>query len=37
MFSPSKVEFVNKRVEGYRLHPLDFVWPVRFYELRIGQ
>ncbi|MBI4276814.1 MAG: ABC transporter substrate-binding protein [Armatimonadetes bacterium] len=33
MVNPDKVEFIRKRVKGYRLHPLDFVWPVRFYEL----
>jgi peptide/nickel transport system substrate-binding protein len=37
MVSPSKVEFIRKRVKGYRLHPLDFVWPVRFYDLHIEE
>ncbi len=37
MVSPSKVEFIRKRVKGYRLHPLDFVWPVRFYELHLEE
>jgi len=33
--SPDSVEAINNRFEGYTIHPLDYFYSIRFYQLKL--
>ena len=35
--SPDSVEAINNKYQGFKIHPLDYYYSIRFYQLTIGE
>ena len=35
--SPDSVEAINNTYKGFKIHPLDYYYSIRFYQLTIGE
>ncbi len=35
--SPDSVEAINNKYQGFKIHPLDYYYSIRFYQLTVGE